>query len=670
MIRGGLLRFVVSRVVLFALVMLISPLCSTNVLAENLFDLRFEDLLQVQVTSASKTPTRLMETPAAISVISRDDIRRSGASTVPEVLRMVPGVHVAQIDANRWAVTVRGFNGLTANKLLVMIDGRSVYTPTFSGTYWDALDVSIEEIERIEVVRGPGAALWGANAVNGVINIITQSALTSQGTEVMAWLGTEERGGASVQHTTQPSDNSALRLSARGLVRDQGPLEGTGADRNTEQGRFGLRWDVQGNDYAVQTSASYYQIEQSSTYNKMDIFPPYIKALTDEADLRGGHIRSRYSRFINADSNLDIQFSYDYSSRHEWLYEQKIQKFNLDLQHSLRLMDTHRLTWGGNVDLSLDYYRSRQGQINISSHHRRAHLFSFFAQDDYSLSDDITLTLGGKCEYNEVTGWELQPNLRLLWQANPYWSLWGAVSRAVRTPSHVEQHGNMIVSIDPPSLTLPLAQVITLEGDHDIDAEDLIAWELGSRYVLNDSLSLDLALFIHDYDNLQGGTLQSASVDIFDGQPVFLISYGANNNFDGRSYGAELAADWRVLPEWKLLLAYNFLDMKLREPDVMEVAYPERYSQHQVSLQSRWDISSQFQADCWLTYTDGMEAQDIDECWDLQLRVDWHVNSACHIELIGQNLFHDDKKEIHSELSSVISSRSERGAILRLHYQF
>lgn len=670
MSKDRLLRFVVSRLALFAIVVLIASFYSTKVLAQDLFDLRFEDLLQVQVTSASKTPTRLMETAAAISVISRDDIRRSGASSVPEVLRMVPGVHVAQMDANRWAVTVRGFNGQTANKLLVMIDGRSVYTPTFSGTYWDALDVSIEEIERIEVVRGPGAALWGANAVNGVINIITQSALTSQGTDIVAWLGTEERVGASVQHTTRPSDNSALRLSARGLVRDQGPLEGTDKERNTEQGRFGLRWDVEGDDYAMQTTASYYQIKESSTYNEMDVLPPYNKALTDEGDLRGGHIRSRYSRFIKSDSNLDVQFSYDYSSRHEWLYEQKTQKFNLDLQHSLRLLDTHRLTWGGNAYLSFDYYRSRQGQINILPRHRRAHLLSLFAQDDYSLSDDITLTLGGKCEYNEVTGWELQPNLRLLWQASPHLSLWGAVSRAVRTPSHVEQHGDMFIFIEPPTLTQPLAQVVTLEGDHDIDAEDLIAWELGSRYALNDSLSLDLALFIHDYDNLQGGTLQSASVNMFDGQPVFLINYGANNNFDGRSYGAEFAADWRVLSAWELLLAYSFLDMKLKEPDIMEVAYPERYSQHQFSLQSRWDISPEFQADCWLTYTDGMEAQDIDKYWDLQLRVDWRVNSACHIELIGKNLLHGDKKEIHSEISSVISSRSERGAILRLHYQF
>lgn len=670
MTRGLLLRFIISRLAFSALVILISPIYSTTVLADDLFDLRFEDLLQVQVSSASKAPTRLMETAAAISVISRDDIRRSGACTVPEVLRMVPGVHVAQVDANRWAVTVRGFNGLTANKLLVMIDGRSVYTPTFSGTYWDALDVSIEEIERIEVVRGPGAALWGANAVNGVINIITQSALTTQGTEVTGWLGTKERGGASVQHTTEHSENNSLRLSARGFVRDQGPLVGTGDDHNSEQGRIGLRWDVQGNGYAVQTSASYYQIEQSSSYNKLDVSPPHNTALTDVSDLKGGHIRSRYSRIFNADSNLDIQFYYDYTSRHEWLYDQKIQKLDLDLQHSLRLMDTHRLTWGGNVDLSFDSYDSRQGQINIPLRHRRAHLFSLFAQDDYSLSDDITLTIGGKCEYNEVTGWEWQPNLRLLWQMNPHLSLWGAVSRAVRTPAHVEHHGDLIASIDPPSLTVPLVQVVTIDGDHNIDAEDLIAWELGARYAFSNSLSFDIALFIHEYDNLQGGTLQSASVDVLDGQPVYLINYRANNKFDGRSYGAEFAVDWCVLPVWKLLLAYSFLDMNLREPNAMEIAYPERLSQHQLSLQSRWNISSKFNADCWLTYTDGIETQDIKESWDLQLRVDWQVNSAWRIELIGKNLLHDDKQEIKSELSSVISSRSEREALLRFHYQF
>jgi iron complex outermembrane receptor protein len=643
-------------------------LVTINARAADLLELGFEDLLNVEVTAASKAPTRLMETSAAVSVINREDIRRSGACTVPELLRMVPGVQVAQIDANRWAVTVRGFNGQTANKLLVMIDGRSVYTPTFSGTYWDALDVSIDEIERIEVIRGPGAALWGANAVNGVINIITQSAFIDQGTQIVSWVGSTERVGANVRQTTSPTENSAVALSARALVRDQGPLEGSGTDHPTNLGRFGLRWDVRGDDYDVQTSASYYQKEQTSTYNKMSVVAPYNTTLTDEADLCGGHLRSRYSRYLSDDSTFDVQLYYDYSSRHEWLYDQQIQKFSLDFQHSIRLFDAHRVTWGANGDLSLDYYSSRQGQINITPHHNRSHLLSFFAQDDYSLTDDIILTIGGKCEYNEVTSWEVQPNLRLLWQATPQLSLWSAVSRAVRTPSHIEQLGDLILSTEPQTGQLPA--LVTLQGDHDIDSEDLLAWELGARFAVNDRLTLDLALFQHDYDNLQGGNIQSQYLGLYEGQSVYFINYAANNDFDGRSYGAELAVDWCARPNWRLLLAYSFLDMKISQPGDDEISYPERYSQHQLSLQSRWDIAAQFQADCWITYTDGIESQRIGESWDLQLRLGWQASKLCKVELIGQNLLHEDKKEINSELSSMVSSRSERGVLLRVYYQF
>lgn len=643
---------------------------AVNANATDLLELGFEDLLNVEVTAASKAPTRLMETAAAVSVISREDIRRSGASSVPELLRMVPGVHVAQFDANRWAVTVRGFNGQTANKLLVMIDGRSVYTPTFSGTYWDALDVSISEIERIEVVRGPGAALWGANAVNGVINIITRSAFTDQGSQVASWLGSSERFGADVRQTAVPTEDSAVALAAHAFVRDQGPLEGSGPDHPTNLGRFAVRWDVRGDDYNVQSSASYYQKEQTSTYNKMSIIEPYDTSLTDEADLCGGHVRSRYSRYLNDDSNFDVQLYYDYSARHEWLYDQQIQKFSLDFQHSRRLFDTHRVTWGASGDLSLDYYHSRQGQINITPHHQRAHLLSIFAQDDYSLTEDIIVTLGGKCEYNEATHWEWQPNLRLLWQASPQLSLWSAVSRAVRTPSHIEQYGDLIVATEPPTSLIPVPKIVKLQGDHAIDAEDLLAWELGARYAVNDCFALDLALFQHDYENLQGGNLQSQYLGLYAGQPAYFIIYNANNDFDGRSYGAELAVDWRVASDWRMLLAYSFLDMKLREPEDTEVAYPERYSHHLCSLQSRWDVTSALTADCWITYTDGIKSQHIGESWDLQLRLGWQANESVQVELIGKNLLHEDKQEILSELSSMVTSRSERGVLLRVYYQF
>ncbi|OQY18911.1 MAG: hypothetical protein B6I36_05805 [Desulfobacteraceae bacterium 4572_35.1] len=647
-------------------------LCAPSSMANDLLDMSFEELLNVEVSAASKTPTSLMKTAAAVSVISREDIHRSGATSVPEALRMVPGIHVAQLDANRWAVTVRGFNAQTANKLLVMIDGRSIYTPTFSGTYWDALDVSLEEIERIEVVRGPGASLWGANAVNGVINIITSSTLENDTDQLTGWLGSKEHGGLSLLKTIKPGSNNTVRLSLRGLERDQGPLKGDGSNNDTRNGRIGLHWDQQGSKYTLRTTASYYREREATSYNRMSPSAPYNFPLIDDTNLYGGHLQTRYSYYFSPTSTADIQFSYNHFSRHEWLYNQRLHQYSLDIQHSTKLMNTHRLTCGTGININHDYFQSRQGQINITPKHNRTNLFSFFAQDDYSISPDITLTLGTKCEHNEVTGWEWQPNLRLIWQATPKLSLWGAISRAVRTPSHVEENGDLVVSIEPPSTLAPLQlpTVIALQGKNSIDAEDLLAWELGSRLAFNDTFSCDIAMFIHDYDNLQGGEMQPISVAIFNEQPVYMVDYIANNNFDGYSYGAEVAANWRVYSTWSLMLAYSFLDMKTDNGSAEEMTLPERYTQHQVSLQSRLDINNNWQTDCWITYNDGIETQDISPRWNMHLRIGWQPQSAWEIELIGHNLLHDDSVEIYSELASAGSSRSERGVLLRATYKY
>lgn len=661
--------------------------CNSLAYADNLLDLGFEELLNIQVSSASKTPTSLMKTAAAVSVISREDIHRSGATTIPEALRMVPGVHVAQLDANRWAVTVRGFNGQTANKLLVMIDGRSIYTPTFSGTYWDALDVSLEEVERIEVIRGPGAALWGANAVNGVINIITSTTAENSTDQATAWLGSTEHGGLSLLQSIKADENNTLRLSLRGFARDQGSLGNTshdphglkndqvslhGGGHDTHDGRIGLRWDNQGKNYALHTTASYYRRRESTIYNKALATAPYNYALVDDANVEGGHLQTRYSHYFSPTSTLDIQFYYNYSSRDEWLYNQHLYQYNLDIQHSTILLSAHRLTYGGSIDISQDYYHSRQGQININPQHNRSHLFSFFAQDDYTILPQLTVTIGSKCEHNEVTGWEWQPNLRLLWQATPRLSLWGAVSRAVRTPAHADENGKLIMSIQPPSALTPMPwpTLITLQGQHDIESEDLLAWELGSRFTCTSSVSCDLSLFYHDYDNLQGARQQTPGVTTIDGQPVYVVNYVVNNNFAGYSYGAELATNWQVNPASAVKLAYSFLDMNMEQGNSGEITMPERYTQHQISLQYGLNINRDWNVNCWLTYNDGIKSQDISPRWDMQLRLGWQPRKNWELELIGHNLLHDDKTEIYSELFSMQSSRSERGVLLRATYKY
>ncbi len=424
--------------------------------------LSLEELMDVEVTSVSKRPQRLADAAAAIFVITQEDIRRPGATNIPELLRMVPGVEVARIDANKWAVSVRGFNARFSNKLLVLIDGRSVYSPLFSSVFWDIHDLVLEDIERIEVIRGPGATMWGANAVNGVINIITRSAKDTQGALLSGGGGTEQRAFGTARYGGRIGDNLYYRGYVKAAKLDDGALASgdDGAD-GFHQSRSGFRLDWEPRDEDTLTLAGdLYRLDNGTTDASHPLFvPPYLSTWDDRGKAEGGSILANWSRHLSADAGLcgsaDV--------------------IEADLQHDFSPLSGHRLVWG----LGYRYTHTASDStlyMRPSPANRSESLFSAFVQDEISLiTDQLSLTLGSKFEHNDASGFEVQPTARLLWTPSPNHSLWAAVSRAVRTPSVSERDADLTAVVIPPGTPEnpgPLPVEVALVGNDAIDSEE------------------------------------------------------------------------------------------------------------------------------------------------------------------------------------------------------
>ncbi len=651
---------------------LVSGFVTTPVWSKGLMEMSLEELMTLQVTSAAKVPTSLLKTSAAIYVINQEDIRRSGANSVPELLKMVPGVNVAQLDSNRWAISARGFSGQFANKLLVMIDGRSVYTPFFSGVLWDVQDLVLAEIDRIEVIRGPGAALWGANAVNGIINIITRSAEETVGTEVTAWVGTEERGGLSLMQSSRVGSNSYLRLTAKGFIRDDSQLNGADADDDMTMGRVGFRWDYTGQTWNGKTTGGFYQGQNGANFDLVSHEGDYHHLFNDDTNMLGGHLLTSWSRQLNKKSSYSFQFYFDYSHREEALYDEDLLVLDTEFQHNYEFSPGHKLTWGGNIRTYFDD-TTAHSHFFIDPASDRYNLYSAFIQDDYALLENLTLTLGSKFEHNDFTGWEVQPNGRLLWEVSETVSLWGAVSRAVRTPARYEATGQIVVALYPPGHDLnptPIPAIYNFRGSDDFKAEELTAYELGLRSLVDEKLSVDFSIFYNDYKKLRTGTDPESTV-IVDALGAYIELIGtANNELEGSTYGFEAAVEWQLTDAWKLLGSYSYMEMNFDFAGQLEAFLNSFYARHQASLQSRFNLPHNVETDLWLTYTDEIAVQDQPEIWDLSIRFGWQPTPQWQLELIGQNLLHDHKKQLTSEVISMVSSELERGLFFRVNYKF
>jgi iron complex outermembrane receptor protein len=649
-----------------------SVVCTASAQAKDLTELSIEDLMTVEVTTTvARKAQRVSDTAAAVFVITAEDIRRSGVTSIPEALRMVPGLEVAHMDANKWAISARGFNSYIANKLLVLMDGRTVYSPLYSGVYWDLQDTMLEDIARIEVIRGPGASLWGANAVNGVINIITKSAVQTQGTLATAGTGTEERFFTSLRYGGAASDEAHYRVYGKFFDRDNG-YDPSGMETYDQwhAAQGGGRFDWTPSDANMVTlQGDYYENHPGGQWTFASLDPPYYQIYEQETQQSGGNLLGRWQHRHDAKRETIFQTYFDRTQRMFELLDEIRDNYDVDLQH--------RFDWGRRQELMLGLgYRLSHVRINDSeivsfrNEDRKDHLFSFFAQDDIALvPEKLSLLLGSKFEKNDYTGWETQPNARLLWAPHPRHTLWTAASKAVRTPSQAEHDAFLIQQVIPGS---PYDTLVAFQGDEDFRSEELTAYELGYRYQPLENLSADLAFFYNQYDRLR--TVEMGTMYLGGTPTSQILPFEVSNQMQGVTHGAELALEYRPRRWWRLAGAYTYLEMDLRplegSTDFTSENAEDESPHQQVSLRSLMDIARAWELDLWARYVDELPAQHIGSYLTLDARIGWRPTTQWEFSLAGQNLLSSSHAEFAPEIIDFSPTEVERSVYLKVTWRF
>ncbi len=655
---------------------------STEAAENRYMSMSIEQLMNLKVTSVSKSEKALSDAAAAVFVITQEDIRRSGATCIPEVLRMAPGIQVAHIDANKWAITARGFNGKYANKLLVLQDGRTIYTPLYSGVYWDVQDTMLEDIDRIEVIRGPGATLWGSNAMNGIINIITKKADETQGTLMAGGAGNQERGFGQARYGGRLG-NLAYRFYGKGFYRASYPngkmsesyslgmlKTGDDGDDQWASGRGGFRtdWQVDGsNNLTLQGDV--YAGYSGETVNL--IMNDNIGLFPDKADLNGGNIIARWKHRFDRDSELAIQFYYDRTHRDQFEYNVKRNTYDLDIQQTLALPGGHKLILGFGYRYSRDTITSPD-EIQFIPNDKILHWISGFVQDEIALfSENVRLILGSKFESNDYTGFEIQPSARIIWKPTEKQALWAAVSRAVRTPSRGEE-SLRILSVDRnitvPGFPGPVRSTVKLIGNSDFKAETLLAYEAGYRIIPFDKLSLDIAGFINHYNRLR--TLDQVQVP---GATPFEHTYQFNNSLSGRSYGVEISGTLKVQEWWTLYTTYSWLNYNLGYDSgaVNFWSSPAEWSPHQqFTVRSYMDLPYNFELDTSVYYSDGLDGYDVSAYTRLDLRIGWSPVEWADVSLMLENLLDDQHPEFGGYREGIAGTEVPRSFYGKFTFRF
>ena len=600
---------------------------------ERLKQLSMEELLQIQVTAASKFPRSAVETPAAISVISQEELRRSGVRTLADALRLATGVHVARFDSRTWSVSARGLNAPTANKLLVMIDGRSVYTPLFSGVFWEVQNYLLEDIDRIEVIRGPGAALWGANAVNGVINVVTAEAAATQGGLAVVRAGTEQRAYGALRWGGEIG-RGHYRLY--GTLDDRDGLvfeDGRDADDDLTLSQAGFRADFPtGPAGALTVQGDAYQGE---------IGHP----VRDLTDVDGANLGVRWHRGLGTAGDLEVRAYYDHTYRRvPGQFEETRQTYDLELQHHVR-RGRHEVVWGGG-------YRSSDDRVTDSPlfawvpSEDTIWIANLFAQDEIELSPELRLTLGTKLEEQTFMDLEVQPSVRLAWKPREGDLLWGAVSRAVRAPTRIDLH-----------VRTPGAPPFTVVGNPAFQPEEVIAYELGYKNIHRPERPFTVAAFYNVYDELR-------SLEPSPGGLPFVLG----NRLEGETYGAELTARMDPMPGFRLRGSVTWLETDLTlEPgsgDLTGGANESNDPSFHGFLRADHDLPRNVMLGAWLRYVDDLPAPEVPGYFELDLRLAWRPREALELSLVGQNLLHDHHPEFGNPLNREEVERGVYGEIL------
>src|SRR3989442_2378087 len=572
--------------------------------ARDLADLSLEQLANITVSSVSGREEPLSGAPASVYVITGDEIRRAGASSIPDALRLAPNLQVAHIDANQWAISARGFTTTLANKLLVLIAGRTVYTPLFSGTFWEAQDVMLEDIERIEVISGPGATLWGANAVNGVINILTRSSAATQGLLASAAIGTNDRQVAA-RYGAQLA-GATYRIYAKNVRRDATALANGVSNRDdAEHTQVGFRsdWEHAGDRFTLQS----------------DAYTAEANQVPAAREYSGFNILGRWTRELGDGARLRTQLYFDTTDRnHPGTFRESLDTYDFELQHTLRPRGSHRLLWG----LGLREHRDQvenSPTIAFLPPSRRLERHHVFAQDEIALRRDLDFTLGAKVETNTYTGGEFLPSARLAWRPSASQLVWTALSRAVRAPSRVDRE--LFSPANPP---------FVLAGGAEFRSEVANVFELGYRAQPSARLSYSATAFHHDYKHLR--TLAPS--------PGGLM---VANDREGRVYGVESWGTWRPQDWWRLSAGVTRLhrgfSLRPGAVDFQSAASERADPNGWWKLRAAFDLGAASELDILTRHYGALDARDVPAYTAVDARYAWRAARRVELSLLLQNVF-------------------------------
>jgi len=619
---------------------------ATEATPEQLKKLSIEDLMNLDVTSVSKQPERFGDAPAAIEVVTGEDIARAGASSIPEALRLAGNLDVAQENAHDWSISARGFNSGSANKLLVLMDGRTLYTPLYAGVFWDVQDYLLADIDRIEVIAGPGGTLWGANAVNGVINITSKSAKDTQGLYLEAGGGNQLQDFTGLRYGTTLASNVYFRVYGKYFDRAGEVFAGgAGAGDPWTMGQTGFRMDW---DSSVQNLLTV----------QGDFYDGAEGTLThDDTRVSGGNVLTRFSHSFSSDSDLSVQLYYDETRRIvPGTFGENLSTYDLDIQDRFLLGSRNHFVVGGGYRFTDDNVGNSPAVAFLPAHLDR-NLFNIFGQDEITLTEGLNFTLGTKLEHNDYTGFEVEPSGRLGWTIAPNQLVWGAVSRAVRTPSQIDE--DIFSPGNPPYF---------LAGGSNFVSETLLAYELGYRTKITEKISGSISAYYNNYDNLRTVTPGAVA-----GSPAYI-----QNNLQGETYGFESSATWQIVDWWRLHGSYDLLKEHLHlKPGTADLNGGQGETsdpQQQFAFRSSMDLPHNVQFDVGPRWVDKLPnissgtPGNVPAYFELEARLAWRASRNLEFSIVGQNLLHDHHPEFG--YPSPMREEIERSVYGKVAWQF
>ena len=607
-----------------------------------LMSMSIEELARARVTSVSRKEQTLFQSAAAVFVITQEDIRRSGADSIPELLRLVPGLDVAHMDANKWAITSRGFNERYADKMLVLLDGRALTTPLTSGVYWDIQDTVLEDIDRIEVIRGPGATLWGANAVNGVINIITQNAADTQGCLLSAGGGNQGES-SEVRCGAKAGKRGAYRIFEKYINRNSFlTASGHDAADDWHNLRAGFRsdWTISNRDDLTVQGDIYKGNEGQTAVGLISLSPPISGSFNDRTNVSGGNLLARWHRASSARFDTTAQVYFDDAERDQLgVLEATRKTVDLDFEQHF-ISARHDLVWGGDFRNSAD---KTVGSLNISFNpaSRTTQLYGAFLQDEITLVPNrLKLTLGSKLEHNYFSGFAPQPNVRLFWEITPRYALWSAISRASENSSRfdadIRQNEDAFVGSDG------TINLVSTFGTHKLPPENCAAYELGQRSQVNKRLFIDLAAFYNRYSNRHTDEPGAPFVETDPAPTHVVLPSIVRSHISGETHGFELYAKWNVVNSWTLTSSYSLFETHLHAIDSQDFSTaPDTEGSsptQEFQVRSQLDLHRHFEFDTVAYYVGHLAALQVPAYTQIDARLGWKGGESWEFSAGLQNL--------------------------------